>query len=36
MEVMIVEKVYNKSDQFCKQREKMYIQKFNTKYKGMN
>ena len=36
MEVMIIEKVHNNSDQFRKEREKMYIQKFNTKYKGMN
>ena len=36
MEVTIVEKLFNNSDQFRKQREKMYIQKFNTKYKGMN
>ena len=36
MEVTIVEKIHDNSDQFRKQREKMYIQKLNTKYKGMN
>ena len=36
MEISIVEKLHNTSDLFRKQREKMFIQKFNTKYKGMN
>ena len=36
MEVSIIEKMNSSSEQFRKQREKMYIQKFNTKYKGMN
>ena len=31
MKITILEKVYNQSDQFRKQREKMFIQKFNTK-----
>ena len=36
MEITILEKIYNKNDQFRKQREKMWINRFNTKYKGMN
>ena len=36
MEITIIEKVHNPSDAFRKQREKMFIQKFNTKYRGMN
>ena len=36
MEITIIEKVHNTSDAFRKQREKMFIQKFNTKHKGMN
>ena len=36
MEISIIEKLHNTSDLFRKQREKMLIQKFNTKYKGMN
>ena len=36
MLITIVEKNYNSSDQFRKQRERMFISKFNTKYKGMN
>ena len=36
MQISIIEKVYNQDDQFRKQREKMFIQKFNTKYKGLN
>ena len=34
--VSIIEKLNYSSEQFRKQREKMYIQKFNTKYKGLN
>ena len=36
MEVTILEKVYNTDLRFRKQREKMFIQKFKTKYKGLN
>ena len=36
MDVTIIEKVYNQDIQFRKQREKLYIQKFNTRYKGLN
>jgi hypothetical protein len=36
MEVTILEKVYNPDLRFRKQREMMFIQKFNTKYKGLN
>ena len=36
MQISIVEKVLNQDPQFRKQREKMYIQKFNSNYKGLN
>ena len=36
MQISILEKVFNQDPQFRKQRERMYIQKFNTKYKGLN
>ena len=36
MQVTIIEKVHNSDINFRKNREKMYIQKFNTKYKGLN
>ena len=36
MELTIVEKIFNPDPQFRKQREKMYINKFNTKHKGIN
>ena len=36
MEVTIVEKIFNPDPQFRKQREKMYINKFNTQHKGIN
>ena len=36
MLITVVEKVYNQDPQFRKQREKLYIQKFNTRYKGLN
>ena len=36
MEIIIVEKMFNQDPQYRKQREKLYIQKFNTKYKGLN
>ena len=32
----ILEKIHNNSNLFRKQREKMFISKFNTEYKGMN
>ena len=36
MNVTIVEKVHNLDPQFRKNRETMFIEKFNTKYKGIN
>ena len=36
MEITIIEKVYNQDPLLRQQREKMFIQKFNTKYKGLN
>ena len=36
MEITIIEKIFNQDPQFRKQREKMFINKFNTKYKGIN
>ena len=36
MEITILEKVFNPNPQFRKQREKLYIQKYNTRYKGLN
>ena len=36
MEITIVEKIFNQNPHFRKEREKMYIQKFNTQYKGLN
>ena len=36
MEITIIEKVHNSNGQFRKQREKMFINKFNSRYKGMN
>ena len=36
MEVTILEKIYNTDPQFRKAREKMWIERFNTKYKGLN
>ena len=34
--ITVIEKVFNNDPQFRKQKEKMYTQKFNTKYKGLN
>ena len=36
LEITILEKIFNPDPQFRKHREKMYISKFNTKYKGIN
>ena len=36
MKVTIIEKVRSLDPRFRKAREKMFIEKFNTKYKGMN
>ena len=36
MEITIVEKIFSQDPQFRKQREKMFIQKFNTRYRGLN
>ena len=36
MQITVIEKLFNSDPQFRKQREKMYISKFNTKYKGIN
>ena len=36
MQVIILEKIFNTDPQFRKTREKMWIERFNTKYKGLN
>ena len=36
MQVTILEQIYNTDPQFRKAREKMWIERFNTKYKGLN
>ena len=36
MQVTVLEKIQNEDPHFRKEREKMFISKFNTKYKGMN
>ena len=36
MEITVLEKIFNQDGQFRKQREKLWIQKFNTKYRGLN
>ena len=36
MRVTVLEKVFSQDPQFRKQREKLYIQKFNTRYRGIN
>ena len=36
MQITIIEKVFNPDPQFRKQRERMFINKFNTRYKGIN
>ena len=36
MEVSILEKIFNEDPHYRKQREQMWIEKFNTKYKGLN
>ena len=36
MEITILEKVFNQDGQFRKAREKMFIQQFNTKHRGLN
>ena len=36
MTITILEKIFNTNPQYRKQREKMWINKFNTKYKGLN
>ena len=36
MEITVIEKIYDEDIQFRKQREKMYIQKCNTRHKGLN
>ena len=36
MQVTILEKILNTDPQFRKTREKMWIERFNTKYKGLN
>ena len=36
MSVTIIEKIYSNNQNFRKEREKMYINKMETKYKGMN
>ena len=36
MQVTILEQLFNSDPQFRKTREKMYFERFNTKYKGLN
>ena len=36
MTITVLEKVYNNNPLYRKQREKMWINKLNTKYKGLN
>ena len=36
MEISIVEKIHSRDENVRKEREKLYITQFNTKYKGMN
>ena len=36
MKITVIERVFSQNPLFRKQREKMFIQKFNTKYKGLN
>ena len=36
MEITIIEKLFIGDPQFRKQREKMYIKKFNTRYRRLN
>ena len=36
MKVTIIEKIFNPDQAFRKEREKFYIMKMNTKYKGLN
>ena len=36
MEITVIEKIFDTDPQFRKQREKMFVNKFNTKYKGIN
>ena len=36
MTVTVIEKIFNNDPNFRKQREKMWINKFNTRYKGLN
>ena len=36
MEVTIIERIFNEDPQFRKQREQIWIETFNTKYKGLN
>ena len=36
MQVTVVEKVFNPNGQFRRTREQMFIQDFNSKYKGLN
>ena len=36
MTITVIEKVFKKYPRYRKQREKMFINKFNTRYKGLN
>ena len=36
MNITVLEKIFNPDPQYRKQREKMWINKFNTRYKGLN
>ena len=36
MEITVIEKIFDNDPQFRKEREKMFVNKLNTKYKGIN
>ena len=36
MGITIIKKLFTEDPQFRKEREKMYIKKFNTRYRGLN
>ena len=36
MRITIIEKIFSQEHQIRKEREKLYIQKFNTRYRGLN
>ena len=36
MTITVLEKIFNPDPQYRRQREKMWINKFNTRYRGLN